>query len=140
MQNNLNPGSQEDQFDEKNGGKKSRGNIPLIDVLKILQVLKVNATVKRVFVQPPSSTFVESQLVQVTPVLWIRNYLIRIRPRKSFGSVFGSGSLPYLAQYIKKNSVQDLAFLYLKQHCCPESCHLIFNYVVSFLKKKNSEV
>ncbi len=26
----------------------------------------------------------------------------------------------------KKKSVQDLAFLYLKQHCCPESCHLIF--------------
>jgi hypothetical protein len=122
LQNDLNTGSQEDQFDEKNGGKKSRGNIPLIDVLKILQVLKVNATVKRVFVQSPSSTFVESQLVQVTPVLWIRNYLFRIRPRKSFGS----GSLPYLAQYIKKNSVQDLAFLYLKQHCCPESCHLIF--------------
>ncbi len=35
--------------------------------------------------------------VPLPAVLWIRNYLfrIRIRPRKSFGS----GSLPYLAQY-----------------------------------------
>jgi hypothetical protein len=55
---------------------------------------------------------------------------IRIRILTIFGTV-----------YIKKNSV-DLAFLYLKQHCCPENCHLIFIFYLQkmyILKTKKSK-